>query len=172
MLEIGSGTGQHTVMFAKALPGIHWQPSDLPATHSGMRAWINEAELANVGDPLALDVNKKQEWPRQQFDLIYSANTLHIMPKTTVAALFALAPSVMRPGASMFIYGPFKENGQHSSDSNRTFDACLRATDPVHGIRDINWLKRLASDARLHLIENIAMPNNNCLLVWQRMEAS
>jgi len=169
LLEIGSGTGQHAVMFARTLPGICWQPSDLPGTHAGMRSWIDEAALANLNQPLVLDVSNKHDWPAQQFDLIYSANTLHIMDKAAVAALFAHAPSVMRPGASMFIYGPFKENGQHNSEGNITFDATLRATDPARGIRDIQWLKQLAADANLHLAEEISMPGNNRLLVWQQL---
>jgi len=169
VLEIGSGTGQHAVMFAKALPGICWQPSDLPGTHAGIFSWINEAGLSNLKQPLALDVSNKQDWPLQQFDLIYSANTLHIMNKIAVAALFAHAPCVMRAGALMIIYGPFKENRQHNSESNRVFDASLRASDPASGLRDLCWLKELASDADLNLIENIAMPNNNRLLVWRQI---
>ncbi|MDQ6997681.1 MAG: DUF938 domain-containing protein [Mariprofundus sp.] len=169
VLEIGSGSGQHAVMFARALPTINWQPSDLPDTHAGISSRINEAALTNLKQPLALDVCNRHNWPSQQFDLIYSANTLHIMSKMAVAALFANTPSVMRPGASMFIYGPFKDNGQHNSEGNIAFDARLRATDPTRGIRDICWLKQLASDAGINFVEDIPMPNNNRILVWQRI---
>ena len=33
VLEIGSGTGQHAVYFARHLPHLRWQPTEQPAKH-------------------------------------------------------------------------------------------------------------------------------------------
>jgi hypothetical protein len=58
-LEIGSGTGEHVVCFAKALPGLLWQPSDPdPASRASIAAWIAAEGLANVRAPVAIDVRE------------------------------------------------------------------------------------------------------------------
>lgn len=167
LLEIGSGTGQHAVMFAPELPGIRWQTSDLPHRHAGMTLWLDEANHPNIAPPLILDVANSSEWPQQRFDLVYSANTLHIMPEPAIAAMFANLPAVMQPEAACYLYGPFRYGDQHTSESNRTFDNTLRDADPAQGVRDIHWLKRLGAESGLHLAEDISMPGNNRLLIWR-----
>jgi len=171
LLEIGSGSGQHAVMFAAALPGIQWQTSDMIEQHAGMRMWIKEAALANLIDPIPLDVSRATDWPEQRFDAVYSANTLHIMTTAAVEACFARIASLMQPDARLFIYGPFMYAGEHSSQSNRDFDAVLRHRDAQSGVRDVQWLQALASAGGLGLVEDISMPGNNRMLVWQRLPA-
>ena len=165
VLEIGSGTGQHAVHFAAALPHVTWQTSDVAAHLPGIRLWLAEARLPNTPEPLAFDVN--QAWPAGRFDAIFSANTLHIMAWDEVVLLFAGLPAVMSPGALLTVYGPFNEGGRFSSASNADFDAALRAADSQRGIRDIEAVNALAQAAGLVRIDDRAMPANNRCLTWQ-----
>ncbi len=166
VLEIGSGTGQHAVHFAAALPHLLWQCADRAPYLSGIRQWLAEAALANTPAPLTLDVNGP--WPAARFDAVFSANTLHIMSMTEVETLFGHLPDVMADDATVVIYGPFRYRGAHSSASNAAFDESLRANNAASGIRDFEWVDRLASAIGLRLIEDRAMPANNRGLVWQR----
>ena len=166
VLEVGSGTGQHAVHFAAALPQLTWQTSDVAGHLPGIRLWLAEAQLPNTPAPLVFDVN--QAWPAGLFDAIFSANTLHIMAWSEVALLFAGLPAAMHPGALLTVYGPFNEGGRFSSAGNADFDATLRATDPQRGIRDIEAVETLAQAAGLMRIDDRAMPANNRCITWQR----
>ena len=172
VLEIGSGTGQHAVHFAAALPHLVWQTSDVAAHLPGIRQWLHEAALPNTPAPLQIDVN--DPFPASatlatgRFDAVFSANTLHIMGWAEVQRLFDQLPTAMSPRALLVVYGPFNRDGQYSSPSNAQFDAQLRAGDPRRGIRDIEAVCALATVAGLTLIEDRAMPANNRCVVWQR----
>ena len=165
-LEIGSGTGQHAVYFAGRRDDLDWQPTDLAPNLSGIARWITDSGLANIRPPLALDVNGA--WPEREFDLVFSANTFHIMHEDEVARCIAGAGACLRAGGALAVYGPFNYGGAFTSRSNASFDAMLRAHDPASGIRDFEWLDRLAESAGLNLREDIAMPANNRTLVWQK----
>ena len=165
VLEIGSGTGQHAVHFARHLPQLTWQTSDRPEMLSGIRLWLAEAALPNTPPPLALDVN--EAWPAAAFDAVFTANTLHIMSGDEVARLFAQLPAVMAPRALLVIYGPFKYGGRHTSHSNAMFDAALAAAAAHRAVRDFEAVDALARAAGLLLVEDRAMPANNRCLVWQ-----
>lgn len=166
VLEIGSGTGQHAVYFAAALPQLRWQCADRPPYLPGIRLWLDDAALPNTPAPIALDVNGA--WPPARFDAVFSANTLHIMSSAEVETLFARLPGVLNEDALLVIYGPFRYRGAHTSASNAAFDASLRANDPASGIRDFEWVDRLAAAIGLRLVEDRAMPANNRGLVWRR----
>ena len=169
VLEIGSGTGQHAVHFAAALPHLVWQASDVADHLSGIRLWLDEAALANTPAPLPLDVNGALPTGSfGSFDGVFSANTLHIMSWPEVQCFFAHLPSVMRANALLTIYGPFKRAGQFSSESNAQFDAQLRQSHPQRGIRDVEAVDALATVARLTLVEDRAMPANNRCITWRR----
>ena len=170
VLEIGSGTGQHAAHFAAALPQLVWQASDVADNLPGIRQWINEARLSNLPAPLELDVDRP--WPAGRYDAIYSANTLHIMGWPQVQALFAALPQALRPLGLFSVYGPFNRGGAFSSDSNRSFDASLRAADPRRGIRDFEAVDALAQAAGLQLLADVAMPANNRLLTWRRSDTT
>lgn len=167
VLEVGSGTGQHAVHFAAALPTLEWQASDQPHHLPGIRAWLDEAALPNTPPPLPLDV-RRGLWPVGPFDAVFSANTLHIMGWDAVQAFFARLPAVMAPEAVLVVYGPFHRDGAPTSDSNAAFDAGLRAADPAQGLRDIADVQALAEAAGLAFVEEVAMPANNLCLVWRR----
>lgn len=170
VLEIGSGSGQHAVYFAAALPQLTWQTSDRAENVPGLRLWIDEARLPNLSNPWALDV--RELWPKTQFDAIFTANTLHIMSWEEVKALFAALPAVMTRDAVLAIYGPFNYEGSFTSPSNAAFDATLKARSPQSGIRDFEAVDELAQAIGLRLIEDRAMPANNRTLVWQRRVAA
>lgn len=167
VLEIGSGTGQHAVFFAANLPHLIWQTSDLPASHASIRAWIAEAALANVREPVLLDVDNPV-WPVSDFDSIFSANTCHIMAWQSVEKLFAGIARYLPEGGKCCIYGPFNYHGAYTSDSNARFDQWLQQQYPHQGIRDFEAVDRLAQQAGLQLLEDNAMPANNRLLVWRK----
>lgn len=176
VLEIGSGTGQHAVHFAAALPWLQWQCSDRGEHLPGIRAWLAHAALPNTPAPLVLDV-ADAAWPRRygvdaeagaRFDAVFSANTLHIMGWPEVVALFDGLARVLAPGGMLAVYGPFNYGGDFTSDSNRQFDAWLKARDARSGIRDFEAVDALARAIGGVLVEDVAMPAHNRTLVWRR----
>ena len=169
VLEIGSGTGQHAVHFAAALPRLIWQTSDIAPGLPGIRLWIEEAGLPNLPPPIALDVTGP--WPGASFDAIFTANTLHIMSWPQVRALFRALPAVLAPDALLAIYGPFNTNGRFTSDSNAAFDTWLKQRSPESGIRDFAAVDELARSIGFALVEDRPMPANNRTLVWRRRES-
>ncbi|MFD0739753.1 DUF938 domain-containing protein [Lysobacter koreensis] len=191
VLEIGSGTGQHAVYFAAAMPWLQWQCSDRVEYLPGIRAWLDEAQLANTPAPIELDV-ATGPWPcvdadgsrdpspalpsplggqgreLQRFDAVFSANTLHIMGWAEVEACFAGLDAVLADDATLVVYGPFNYAGAYTSDSNREFDGWLQARDPRSRIRDFEAVDALARSIGLQLVEDVAMPANNRCPVWRR----
>jgi SAM-dependent methyltransferase len=167
VLEIGSGTGQHAAYFASQLPQLTWQASDREENLPGIRAWLDEAALPNTPPPLPLDVNG--QWPDEKFDAVFSANTLHIMAWAEVEQLFARLPHVTNIGATLIIYGPFKDNGRHSSESNAAFDQSLQARGSHMGIRNAEAVDVLAKRVGFVLIDDVAMPANNRCRIWRRI---
>ena len=166
VLEIGSGTGQHAVHFAAAMPWLSWQCSDRAEHLPGIRLWLDEAGLSNTPAPVELDVTGG--WPRRRFDAVFSANTLHIMGWPEVERFFAGVGEVLEPDGVLAVYGPFNYYGAYTSDSNREFDAWLKARDPRSGLRDFEAVDALARGVGLVLAADVAMPANNRTLVWRR----
>lgn len=172
VLEIGSGTGQHAVYFAQAMRWLEWQASDVAENLPGIRAWLDDVRLPNTPAPLALDV-REFPWPAVEADAVFTANTLHIMAWNGVQAFFRGVGRLLAhvPGGTLVAYGPFNHAGKFTSESNREFDAWLRARDPASGIRDFEAVDGLAADAGLHFVADVAMPANNRCLVWKREAA-
>jgi SAM-dependent methyltransferase len=174
LLEVGSGTGQHAVHMARALAGLHWQPTELPPALAGLRARIERegasglAPGARIAPPLPLDVNQP-DWPPGPWDAVFSANTAHIMPAAAVPALLAGAARVLRPGGLLLLYGPFRYGERHTAASNAAFDEHLRSLDPAMGIRDAHRLAAQAAEVGLELQDDVAMPANNRTLVFERI---
>ena len=166
VLEIGSGTGQHSVYFAPRLPWLTWQTSDLPQHHAGIRAWHAQQPAPNLRAPLALDL-RTSPWPASGFDAIFTSNTAHIVAWPLVERLFALAAE-LPAGGILAMYGPFNQGGRFTSESNRAFDAMLRERDPSSGIRDLEAVAHTAALNGLQLEHDHAMPANNRLLVFRR----
>jgi cyclopropane fatty-acyl-phospholipid synthase-like methyltransferase len=167
VLEVGSGTGQHAVWFARHLPHLMWQPTDLPEHLSGLRARIEAEGPENLREPVALDV-RDDPWPVVPVDAVFSANTLHIMSWPSVQHFFRGVGQVLRPGNVLCVYGPFRYGGRYTSDSNEQFDWYLKNQDPLSGIRDVKDVDAVASTVGLSLSADHAMPANNQARVWRR----
>jgi len=167
VLEIGSGTGQHAVYFARKLPHLIWHTSDREEYHAGICQWLKEANLANTRVPVTLDV-LSTDWPELTIDAIFSANTAHIMHNDEVAAMLAGVGNLLTDCGLLILYGPINYNQQFTSESNRQFDSWLKDRDPLSGIPHFEDLISMAADAGLTLLDDYEMPANNRILVWQK----
>ena len=167
VLEIGSGTGQHAAHFARHLPHLIWQPSDMASRLSGIRVWTDAAALTNLCDPVEIDINQPA-WPDVGADAVFSANTLHIVAWPVVERLFERAAAALPPDGVIAVYGPFNYGGRFTSASNEAFDALLRERDASSGIRDVETVDALARGHAYGLLVDLSLPANNRLLVWQR----
>lgn len=165
MFEIGSGTGQHAVSFAAALPGVTWQTSDLRQSHDAIRAWIADAGLENVLPPWDFDV-LTAETPSGRYDAVFSANTAHIMSYKAVCRMFEITGAMLGDPGVFCLYGPFSRGGSFSTQSNAAFDASLRTRNAAMGIRDLDDLQDLGRQNGMELVRTYAMPANNLLTVW------
>lgn len=170
VLEIASGTGEHAVFFAAALPGLVWIPTDAdPSALPSITAHRALAALPNVEPPRLLDT--REPWPLEADERIaalVAINVIHISPWEATVALFGGAAAVLPAGAPLVTYGPYAIDGAHTAPSNEAFDASLRARDPRSGVRDVTDVARVAEDAGFTLEERIAMPANNFTLVFRR----
>lgn len=170
VLEIGSGTGQHGEHFARELPHLQWHTSDRLENHGVLTERVRRARLSNLHGPLELDV---RQFPlTRTYDVVYTANTAHIMSVEEVRAMFAGVAEVLEPGGLFVLYGPVNRKGEFTSDSNRRFDAQLRASAGHMGIRDDTDLDAWARRGGLQCIGDHAMPANNRILVWQQVTAA
>jgi cyclopropane fatty-acyl-phospholipid synthase-like methyltransferase len=167
VLEIGSGTGQHAVHFARNLPQLAWQPSDRGEYLPGLRARVLAEGPVNLRAPIELDVTSQRAWLDEQFDALYTANTFHIMSWPEVQAFFGGLALVLGKPATLAVYGPFNMGGGYTSQSNAAFDAQLRQRDPASGLRDLEEVDALAVRQGLVMQANHAMPANNRLVLWR-----
>jgi SAM-dependent methyltransferase len=168
VLEIASGTGQHVVHFARALPALTWQPSEADAEcREAIHARLRAAPLANIREPLALDVHD-DAWPLMAADAIVCINMIHIAPWTATEGLVKHAGRLLAAGKPLILYGPYKRGGRHTAPSNEAFDTGLRARDPAWGVRDLDDVTTLAARHGFGPPDVIAMPANNLTVVFRR----
>lgn len=168
VLEVASGTGQHVVHFAAALPRLMWQPSDPEQPHrDSILARARAAALPNIAPPLPLDVCAKP-WPLQQADAVVCINMIHIAPWEVTRALLQEAGRLLAPGGVLYLYGPYRREGRHTADSNAAFDADLQRRDPRWGVRNLEDVVGEAMQAGLVLEQVVAMPANNLSVVFRR----
>jgi SAM-dependent methyltransferase len=172
VLEIASGTGQHVMHFARALPKLIWQPSEADAAgREAIHERLRAAPLANVREPLALDVHDAA-WPRIAADAIVCINMIHVAPWTATEGLLEHAGRVLASGKPLILYGPYQRGGRHTAPSNEAFDASLRARDPAWGVRDLGEVTALAQRHGFELAEVVEMPANNLTVVLRRVVAA
>lgn len=171
ILEIASGSGEHAVFLAGALPGLTFQPSDPdPTARASIRAWAAEAALPNLRPPLALDASAPGEWPETPPpDAILCVNMIHIAPWSATIGLFTGAASRLRTGTPLILYGPYKRHGRHTADSNAAFDADLRGRNPAWGVRDLEEVAALAASHGFAAPGIVPMPANNLTVLFRRL---
>ena len=173
-LEIASGTGEHVVRFAAAMPGLEWQPTDPdPARRASIAAWAAEAGLRNIHAPRALDA-AGPGWSSEfgPADLVVLVNLLHLVSWPEAETVLSEVAAVLAPGGVFALYGPFLRDGTATSEGDAAFDAHLRAQDSAIGYKDvIDTCARLVTAGLAH-VETVAMPANNLLLVFERRAAT
>ena len=172
VLEIGSGTGEHGVFLTEERADIHWTFSDHnEEALSGIAAWMEHAGRDTLHGPYLLDASAEHWGPEiegQTFDIIFSANVVHISPVSVLAGIFAAGERILTTTGRLVFYGPFARNGV-MVDSNKNFDADLKRRDAGWGVRDLDTeLIPLASKAGLKLTLTAAMPKNNYFLIFSR----
>jgi cyclopropane fatty-acyl-phospholipid synthase-like methyltransferase len=167
VLEIASGTGEHAVFVAKAMPGLTWQPSDPdPVSRGSIAAWIAHEGLTNVLPPLDIDVRAEDWGVGRPLDAVVAINMIHIAPWDAALGLLRGAGRLLRENGILFLYGPYKREGRHTAPSNEAFDAWLKERDPEFGVRDLEDVQSVAEANGLRLDEIVEMPANNLSLVF------
>jgi SAM-dependent methyltransferase len=167
VLEIGSGTGQHAVHFARALAHLTWHPTEQLAYLADLAERVKLEGGHNLRPPTLLDVTQAV-WPVRSVDAMFTANTLHIMSWPEVIALYRGVGAVLAPGGVFCVYGPFRYDGRYTSDSNQEFDRMLQERDPQSGLRDILAITALAEQYGLILDADHDLPANNRLVVFTK----
>ena len=170
VLEIASGSGEHAIAFARALPATTWTPSDpSPLARASIAAWRVEPGVPNVRPRLALDAADPDGWPEVDVQVIFCANMTHISPWTATEGLLAGAGRILPdPGGLLVLYGPYRESDVPLAPSNAAFDESLKARDPEWGLRSLDDVVALAKTHRLHLTRRVEMPANNLMLLFRR----
>jgi SAM-dependent methyltransferase len=167
VLEIASGTGEHAGFLAPHFPRLIWQPSDPdPGARASVAAWT--AGIANVRPPLALDAASNR-WPIAASDAVICINMIHIAPWAATQGLLAGASRILPAGGLLYLYGPYKRDGQHTAPSNAAFDASLRARNPAWGVRDLEAVSALASNSGFGSPGITPMPANNLSLSFLKV---
>lgn len=164
LLEVGAGTGQHAEYFSKEFPWVHWFPTDKNLIH--LKDLKGSGKLQK---PVRLDVSK-DDFPKLRFDVVFTANTFHIMSWKECKSFIKLLGHRLREGSRVVIYGPFKYNGEFTSESNAAFDASLKERDPQSGIRAFEDVNANMVKQGFELVEDYEMPANNRCLVYRRLK--
>ena len=168
VLEIASGSGEHVVHFAEALPDLVFQPSDPSAeARASIDDWVQTEGLANVRPAVALDA-ALESWPIERADAVLCCNMIHIAPWTAAVGLVAGANRILPDHGLLYLYGPFRRDGQHTAPSNEAFDRDLRRRNPAWGIRDLEAVSELAAAEGFAAPEVVEMPANNLSLIFRR----
>jgi SAM-dependent methyltransferase len=169
VLEFASGSGEHGVHFAAALPDLVFQPSDPDAAScASIDAWAASAGLANLRPAIALDATA-QHWPIPAADAVLCINMIHIAPWAAAIGLLQGAARILAPGGVLYLYGPYKRDGRHTAPSNDAFDRGLRARDPAWGVRDLEAVAALAAANGFAAPAIEPMPANNLSLIFRRL---
>ena len=174
ILEIGSGSGEHGVVFQKCFPEITWQTSDPELIHrKSIISWINHQEL-NLKMPQPLDIDvEKTPWkiPSELLSSlqgIISINMIHIAAWNCTQSLFKESGKLLKKGQFLMLYGPFKIDNKHISESNDSFDSFLKMQNKFWGVRDLGKVNKEATKNGFIREELIHMPANNFSIIYRK----
>ena len=172
VLEIASGTGEHSIYFAPYLQPRQWIPSDPnQSAITSITDWQKYHPSDNLAAPLQIDVTET-DWQHhhlanQDIQAIVNINMIHIAPWQACLGLMTGAKKLLPAKGILYLYGPFKQNGKHTSESNAEFDANLRYQNPEWGVRDLEEVIAIAADQNLVLKAIKPMPANNLSVIFQ-----
>jgi SAM-dependent methyltransferase len=167
VLEVASGSGEHAVHFARALPHLQWQPSDPdPAALASIAAWRDEAGLPNLLEPVRLDA-AAPDWPVDRADALVCINMVHISPWAATLGLLASAGRLLAPKGPLYLYGAYRREGVPTAPSNEAFDQSLRSRNPDWRLRDLETVIAAAEQQGLALDQIVEMPANNLSVVFR-----
>jgi hypothetical protein len=175
ILEIASGTGEHAVFLSSYFQPRQWIPSDInPLAIDSIKAWQQHHKSSNLTAPLTIDVtdsnwSKNSDLSDQNIQAIVNINMIHISPWKACLGLLAGAQNLLPIGGILYLYGPYKQNGQHTSPSNAEFDQSLRFQNPEWGVRNLDDVINIATNHSLKLQEIKPMPANNLSVIFQRI---
>ena len=168
VLEVASGSGEHTMHLAAAHPRLTFQPSDLdPDARASIDAWSRHLGLTNVAPAIRIDVTQSVS-PSIRADIVICINMVHIAPWSAAVGLIRNAAIMLPAGGLLYLYGPYRRNGEHTAPSNAAFDADLKARNPTWGVRDLEAVATLAGDHGFSAPNIEAMPANNFSLIFKR----
>ena len=168
VLEVSSGTGQHVLHFAQAMPHIRWRPTERDANSlKSIASWLAQTAAPNVSAPLHLDVYDVI-WPAHEVTAVVCINMIHIAAPSAAEALLRGAGNVIAPGGILFLYGPYLRQGRHTSLSNKAFDERLKAENPEWGVRNLEDVVDLANSVGLELEQTHDMPANNLAVIFRK----
>jgi Protein of unknown function (DUF938) len=168
IVEIASGTGEHLVHFAKIFPALDWLPSDYDvAGLASIAAWSAESALDNILPPVLIDAGAS-DWPISSADAILCINMVHIAPWSAAEGLMAGAERSLVKGGALYLYGPFRQHGVATAESNEAFDVSLKSRNADWGLRSVEDVTAIAAQHGLALERCISMPVNNLSLVFRK----
>ena len=174
ILEIASGTGEHAAFLTSQFKSWHWIPSDVnPQARESIVAWKNINRVSNLALPLTIDVTQDDWTDRvadRKIDAIVNINMIHISPWSACLGLMKGAGKILPPGGILYLYGPFKRNGEHTSSSNVRFDRSLQDRNPTWGVRDLETVVETAAKAGLQLKQTVEMPANNLSVIFNKLD--
>lgn len=165
-LEIASGTGQHVIRFAPAMPKLTWQPTDPdPARRASITAWTHAQPAPNILAPIDLDACAPGWSAQTQYDFIFLANLLHLVPSPPASTCLSEIARALKPGGRAVVYGPFLRDGKTTSQGDAEFHARLQVENPGAGYKDLMWVYATWAAAGLIAAAPVEMPANNLLLI-------
>jgi len=164
VLEIASGSGEHALALAQAMPALTIQPSDPDAeARASIDAWARGQP--NIRPALELDACLP--WPALSADAVLCINMIHIAPWAATLGLVAGAARTLPRGGALILYGPYRVAGAMVA-SNQAFDASLRERNPGWGVRDLEAVAQAAATQGFEAPEITSMPANNLALAFRR----
>ena len=168
VLETASGTGEHICYFGKKFPSLRWQPSD----KSSELFWAIRArvlEESNVSEPILLDLSSNDLCVKDKsYDVLLNINMIHIAPWDACLGLFRLAREVISPEGFVYLYGPFKVGGSHTTESNNKFDVSLRDRNSSWGVRNLEDVINTAKNYGFCDYHVHEMPVNNKSVIFKK----